>query len=92
LTRRGPQSAPKAAAYFFEGLKLMPNEHCVIVHASGRQLDSLRGEAFRIAKASKQGWSTDRAEVGTRFCFEDASAKNAFAIVCNDFGILSKQV
>jgi hypothetical protein len=62
-------------------------EHCLIVRAVGRQLDLLRGEASRLAKGSKLGWWTDRAEVGTRFCFEDKDAKNAFALVCENFGI-----
>lgn len=67
----------------------MANEHCLIVRAAGRQLDLLRGEASRIAKASQAGWSTDKAEVGTRFCFEDAKAKKEFALVCDNFGIAS---
>ena len=70
----------------------MANEHCLIIRAAGRQLDLLRGEAFRIAKANQIGWSTDRADVGTRFCFEDAKAKNEFAVVCDNFGIPSKDV
>lgn len=53
----------------------MPNEHCLIVHAAGRQLD------LQI------NWWTDRAEVGTRFCFEDVGAKEAFALACDNFGI-----
>jgi hypothetical protein len=43
-------------------------------------LDLLRGEAARIAKGSKLGWCADRADIGTRFCFEDAKAKDAFAL------------
>jgi len=65
----------------------MSNEHCLIVRTAGRQLDLLRGEAFRIAKENKVSWHTDRAEIGTRFCFEDAKAKEAFAITCDHFGI-----
>jgi hypothetical protein len=65
----------------------MTKEYCLIVHAAGRQLDLLRGEAFRIASGNKVSWWTDRAEVGTRFCFEDAKAKEAFAITCDSFGI-----
>jgi hypothetical protein len=65
----------------------MPNEHCLIVHAAGRQLDLLRGEASRIAKGEKINWWTDRVEVGTRFCFEDAKAKDVFALACDNFGV-----
>jgi hypothetical protein len=50
-------------------------------------LDLLRGEAARIAKGSKLGWWTDRADIGTRFCFEDAKAREAFALTCDGFGI-----
>lgn len=65
----------------------MTKESCLVVHAAGRQLDLLRGEAARIAKGSKLGWWTDRADIGTRFCFEDAKAREAFALTCDGFGI-----
>jgi len=65
----------------------MPTENYLIVFAAGRRLDLLRGEASRIAKENKVAWYTDRAEVGTRFCFEDAKAKEAFARTCDKFGI-----
>ncbi|MBH5372758.1 hypothetical protein [Bradyrhizobium glycinis] len=69
----------------------MPKENCLIVRAAGKQLDLLRGEAARIAKAANVGWWTDRAEVGTRFCFEDAEAKNSFALICDSFNIASRE-
>lgn len=59
----------------------------IVVRAAARQLDLLRGEASRIAKGNKVDWWIDSAEVGTRFCFEDAKAKEAFAITCDDLGI-----
>jgi hypothetical protein len=65
----------------------MLNQHCMIVHAAGKKLDLLRGEASRIAKEKQIAWWTDRAEVGTRFCFEDVAAKEAFALTCDAFGI-----
>ncbi|WGD55277.1 hypothetical protein QA641_16215 [Bradyrhizobium sp. CB1650] len=65
----------------------MPEENCLIVFAAGRQLDLLRGEASRIAKEKKVDWYIDRADVGMRFCFEDAKAKEAFALTCDSFGI-----
>jgi hypothetical protein len=34
----------------------MTKEYCLIVHATGRQLDLLRGEAFRIASGHKVSW------------------------------------
>ena len=64
----------------------------MIVRAAGRQLDLLRGEASRIAKGKQINWWTDRVEVGTRFCFEDAKAKEAFALTCDNFGISCQDV
>ena len=69
----------------------MGTEKYIIVYAAGKQLDLLRSEAFRIAKAAKAGWWTDRAEVGTKFCFEDAKAKDTFAHACNNFGITCRE-
>ena len=65
----------------------MSKEHYLTVRAAGRQLDLLRGEAFRIARGHKTDWWIDRAEVGSRFYFEDAKAKEAFALACDNFGI-----
>ncbi|BAR58603.1 hypothetical protein ACVIWV_006422 [Bradyrhizobium diazoefficiens] len=65
----------------------MPKGNCLIVHAAGRQLDLLRGEASRIAKGNNVDWWIDRTDVGTRFCFEDAKAKEAFASTCDNFGV-----
>ncbi|BAR62106.1 hypothetical protein ACVIWV_002997 [Bradyrhizobium diazoefficiens] len=65
----------------------MTKENCLIVHVAGRQLDLLRGEASRIAKDSKLDWWIDHADVGTRFCFEDAKAKETFALTCDNFGV-----
>ncbi|WP_445215734.1 hypothetical protein ACKWRH_25295 [Bradyrhizobium sp. Pa8] len=70
--------------------KHMPKKNCLIVHAAGRQLDLLRGEASRIAKANKVDWWIDRADVGTLFCFEDANATDAFARTCDNFGVRCK--
>ncbi|MCS3758738.1 hypothetical protein [Bradyrhizobium centrosematis] len=69
----------------------MGTENYVIVFAAGKQLDLLRGEASRIAKAAKAGWWTDWAEVGTKFCFEDAKARNSFALACDGFGIACRE-
>lgn len=57
------------------GFALMPKGNGLIVHAAGRRLDLLRGDASRIAKGHKVDWWIDRADVGTRFCFENAKAK-----------------
>jgi hypothetical protein len=65
----------------------MPKNYCLVVRAAGRQLDLLRGEASRIAKGNKVDWWIDRADGGTLFCFEDAKAKDAFALTCDNFGV-----
>ena len=62
----------------------MTKENCLIVHVAGRKLDLLRGEA---SWDSKIDWWIDRADVGTRFCFEDAKAKETFALTCDNFGV-----
>jgi len=65
----------------------MTKENCLIVHVAGRQLDLLRGEASRIARDNKIDWWIDHADVGTRFCFEDAKVKETFALTCDNFGV-----
>ncbi|WFU76632.1 hypothetical protein [Bradyrhizobium sp. CB2312] len=65
----------------------MSKGNCLIVRAAGKQLDLLRGEAFRIAQGAKVGWWTERADIGTKFCFEDSKSKERFAITCDSLGI-----
>ncbi|WP_035712371.1 MULTISPECIES: hypothetical protein [Bradyrhizobium] len=66
----------------------MKSETCLIVRTPpGRQLDLLRGEASRVAKANEVNWYADRADIGTRFCFDNDRAKKAFALICDDIGI-----
>jgi hypothetical protein len=57
------------------------------VSAYGRQLDLLRGEAARISRRHKVDWWVERGDKGTRFCFEDAEAKKAFAAICKNFAV-----
>src|SRR5437899_8368461 len=63
-----------ATTSILERKAFMAKEYYLIVQAAGRQLDLLRGEASRVAKGSKVDWWIDRADVGMRFCFEDAQA------------------
>ena len=65
----------------------MAKMDCLIVRAYGKRLDQLRGEASRIAKGSKVDWWIERADKGTRFCFEDAEAKKSFAAICESFAV-----
>ncbi|MGY8685956.1 hypothetical protein Q2941_50960 [Bradyrhizobium sp. UFLA05-153] len=66
-------------------------ENGLIVRAYGRQLDRLRGEASRIARGSKIDWWIERGDAGTRFCFEPAEAKNAFASICENFAVACRE-
>ena len=54
----------------------MTKTNGLIVRASGRKLDQLRGDASRIAKGNKVDWWIEQADKGTRFCFEDVKAKS----------------
>lgn len=68
----------------------MSKENLLIVNAVGRQLDLLRAEASRVAKSSKVDWWIERVQGGSRFCFENAKAKNEFALICDNFGVPSR--
>lgn len=48
---------------------------------------NLDARSFSAQHSKQINWWTDRAEVGTRFCFEDVAAKETFAITCDNFGI-----
>ncbi|OSJ18194.1 hypothetical protein BST63_06005 [Bradyrhizobium canariense] len=65
----------------------MVKANCLTVRAYGRQLDQLRAEASRIAQVNKIDWWIERADKGTRFCFEDAEATKSFALVCQSFAV-----
>lgn len=62
-------------------------ENCVIVRAYGRLLDQLRGEASRVSRGNRVDWWIERHDQGTRFCFEDAESKKAFASICENLAI-----
>jgi len=65
----------------------MTSRNCLIVRAHGKQLDQLRGEAFRIARRQKVDWWVEHGDNGTRICFEEAEAKKAFASICENLAI-----
>jgi hypothetical protein len=65
----------------------MSKANCLIVRAFGRQLDNLRSEASRLAKGSKMDWWVERTDKGACFCFEDLETKNAFVLICQNFGL-----
>ena len=65
----------------------MKKNDCIIVRAAGRQLDALRSEASRIAKANNIDWWVERTDKGAQFCFEGADLKQRFAASCENLGI-----
>ena len=49
--------------------------YCVVVQANGKELDYLRGEAYRVSRDAKSDWYAEPRKLGTAFCFEDANAR-----------------
>jgi hypothetical protein len=41
----------------------------VVVQARGKQLDYLRGEAYRVARDASTDWYAEPKDFGTAFCF-----------------------
>jgi hypothetical protein len=63
----------------------------VLVYARGRELDSLRGEAYQIARHANVDWWVEARERGTAFCFGDASATSSFRALCEEKNIRSAE-
>lgn len=66
--------------------------NCLIVRARRQQLDQLRAEASRISRRSNVDWWIEHGDDGSRFCFEDADAKGAFASICEDFSVPHRDI
>ena len=56
--------------------------YCVVVQASGKELDYLRGEAYRVARDAKTDWYAEARDLGTAFCFENAAVRTRFCAIC----------
>ena len=56
--------------------------YCVVVQTSGKELDYLRGEAYRVSRDAKIDWYAEPRELGTAFCFEDANVRTRFCAIC----------
>ena len=56
--------------------------YCVVVHAVGKELDSLRGEAYRVSRDARGDWYAERRKSGIAFCFESADARSRFCAIC----------
>ena len=48
---------------------------CVVVQARGKELDYLRGEAYRVARDASTDWYAEPRDLGTAFCFENANVR-----------------
>jgi len=55
---------------------------CLLVRASGKELDRLRGEAYRASRDTKIDWYAEPRDAGTAFCFESAEARTRFRAIC----------
>ena len=56
-------------------------DYCVVVQAHGKELDYLRGEAYRVARDARTDWYAEPRKLGTAFCFEKADVRR-FCAVC----------
>jgi len=66
--------------------------YCIVVKASGRELDRLRTHAAHIARDQKSDWSVETTEKGKAFCFEHANARASFSAVCERDNIQFSEV
>jgi hypothetical protein len=72
-----------------EKVEAMADEsnHCVMVRAAGRELDSLREAASSTAREYGSDWYAERRAEGTAFCFENAHVKTLFEAHCAKYNI-----
>ena len=49
--------------------------YCVVVRAQGKELDYLRGAAYRVSRDAKTDWYAEPRDLGTAFCFEDPNVQ-----------------
>jgi hypothetical protein len=56
--------------------------YCVVVQAHGKELDQLRGQAYRVSRDAKTDWYAEPRVSGTAFCFEDADVRAHFCAIC----------
>jgi hypothetical protein len=66
--------------------------YCIVVRASGRELDRLRAHAAQIARDLKSDWWVETTEKGKAFCFEHANARVSFSTVCEGDSIQFSEV
>ena len=56
--------------------------YCVVVRAHGKELDDLRGIAYRVAREASTDWYAEPRDRGTAFCFESANVRTRFCAFC----------
>ena len=56
--------------------------YCVVVQARGKELDYLRGEAYRVARDASTDWYAEPRDLDTAFCFETANVRTRFCAIC----------
>jgi hypothetical protein len=56
--------------------------YCVVVDTVGKELDNLRGEAYRVSRDTRGDWYAERRKSGIAFCFESADARTRFCAIC----------
>lgn len=56
--------------------------YCVIVRARGKELDQLRGVAYRVSRDAKTDWVAEPRDSGTAFWFENGDARTRFCAFC----------
>ena len=56
--------------------------YCVVIEIRGKELDQLRGEAYRVARDAKTDWNVEPRDTGTAFCFENADVRDRFCSIC----------
>jgi hypothetical protein len=55
--------------------------YCVVIEIRGKELDQLRGEAYRVARDAKTDWYVEPRDTGTAFCFENADVRDRFCSI-----------
>jgi hypothetical protein len=57
-------------------------DYCVVVKAHGKELDQLRGVAYRVSRDARTDWYAEPRESGTAFCFENVDVRTRFCAIC----------
>ena len=84
LAALGP-NAPRTTGSILTGSRQM--NYCVIVQTRGKELDQLRGVAYRVSRDAKTDWFAEARDSGTAFCFENADVRTRFCAICTNENI-----